>query len=480
MAELNIKKISSLDSADKFAAYISDSGINLGFCPVMPQPEKQAFSRPAISNGHVIGNRWAILPMEGWDCHADGSPSELTERRWIRFGESGAKLLYGCEAAAVMSSGRSNTRQMMLTAETVESIAALRKKVADAHKHKFGRNDDLYIGLQLTHSGRFSHPNDDQKLESVIAYHHPLLDRKFGNQNTPVLNDDQVEDIIRHFIEAAKLAKQASFDFVDIKHAHGYLAHEFLSAFDRSGKFGGSFENRTRFFREIAAGIRKEVPGLDLSLRISLFDMLPYMKGPDGQGVPMQVPGNYKYAFGGDGTGTGYNLTETIKFIEMTREYGVNMICTTIGSPYYNPHIQRPAAFPVSDGYTMPEDPLAGVARQINCVAEVKRHFPDMLFVGSGYTYLQEWLPQVGEYVLEHGMADFIGIGRMVLAYPEMCADSLAGRPLERKRICRTIGDCTNAPRNGLISGCYPLDDFYKMMTESLKLKDIKAKLKRS
>lgn len=479
MPPINIQKITALDTPEKFEAYVKGLEINLHFCAEMPSPDQQALARPTISNGHTIGNRWAILPMEGWDCYADGSPSELTERRWIRFGESGAKLLYGCEAAAVMPAGRSNTRQMMINEATVDSIGALRQKMVDAHKRKFGRNDDLYVGLQLTHSGRFSHPTDDHVLESTIAYHHPLLDIKFGNQNTAVVTDEQVDDIIVCFIKAAKLAKQAGFDFVDIKHAHGYLGHEFLSAFDRPGKFGGSFENRTRFFREIAEGIRREVPDLDISLRLSLFDFLPYMKGQDGQGVPMQEPGNYKYAFGGDGTGAGYDLAETIKFIEMTKQYGVNMICTTVGSPYYNPHIQRPAAFPVCDGYTMPEDPMVGVARQINAVAEVKKHFPDMLFVGSGYTYLQEWLPNVGEYAVLHGMTDFVGIGRMVLAYPEMCADSLEGRPLQRKRICRTIGDCTNAPRNGLVSGCYPLDDFYKQMTEALKLKEIKARLKK-
>lgn len=478
MPKIEIKKITSLDTPEKFAAATGELGIKLPFCPTMPPPEQQALGRPVKYKDRIIGNRWAILPMEGWDCHADGSPSELTERRWVRFGESGAKLLYGCEAAAVMPSGRSNTRQMMINADTVESIGALRRKVVEAHERKFGRSDDLYVGLQITHSGRYSHPHDDKKLESVIAYHHPLLDQKFGNQATPVVTDDEIENIIAHFITAAKLAYQAGFSFVDVKHAHGYLGHELLSAVDRPGKFGGSFENRTRFFREIAEGIKREVPGLDISVRLSLFDFLPYMKGPDGQGVPMQEPGNYRYAFGGDGTGLGYDLTETFKFIELLKSYGVEMICTTVGSPYYNPHIQRPAAFPVCDGYTMPEDPLIGVARQINCVAEVKKRFPDILFVGSGYTYLQEWLPNVGEYAVEHGMTDFVGIGRMVLAYPELCADSLAGRPLERKRICRTIGDCTNAPRNGLVSGCYPLDDFYKKMTEALKLKEIKDRLR--
>ena len=231
------------------------------------------------------------------------------------------------------------------------------------------------------------------------------------------------------------------------------------------------------FFREIVEGIKKNVPGLDISVRLSLFDFVPYMKGDDGIGVPMDS-GPYKYAFGGDGTGLGYDLTETVKFIELAKSLGIEMICTTVGSPYYNPHIQRPAFYPVSDGYLPPEDPLIGVARQIGAVAEVKRRFPEIAFIGSGYTYLQEWLPNVGQYVIENNMADFIGIGRMVLSYPELCADVLAGKPLDRRLICRTFGDCTSAPRNGLVSGCFPLDHFYKERSEADELKKIKACVK--
>jgi len=479
MPLIAIQKITTLDTPEKFQSYLERLGLSLPFCPAMPPPDALALARPLVCGWQTIGNRWAILPMEGWDCRPDGSPSELTARRWRRFAESGAKLLFGCEAAAVMESGRSNTRQLMMTEQTVDALAALRTEMMTVHERKFGRNDDFYVGLQLTHSGRFSHPHDDHRLESVIAYHHPLLDRKFGNRNTPVITDDELEDVIAHFVRAAKLAHQAGFAFVDLKHAHGYLGHELLSAVDRPGKFGGSFENRTRFFREIAAGIRREAPGLEIAVRLSLFDFLPFEKGPDGQGVPMAAPGGYRYAFGGDGTGLGCDLTETFQFIELLQSSGVKLLCATVGSPYYNPHIQRPAAFPVCDGYGLPEDPLIGVARQINCVAEVKRRFPDMVVVGSGYTYLQEWLPNVAEYAVAHGMTDFAGIGRMVLAYPEMCADTLAGRPLDRKRICRTIGDCTNAPRNGLVSGCYPLDEFYKIRPDAGTLRELKAKLRR-
>ncbi len=470
-------KISTLKTPEEFAAHLDSLGLPHWFEPVMKSGEASALSAPLELCGHKIGNRWAILPMEGWDCLPDGSPSELTERRWLRFGESGAKMIFGCEAAAVMLSGKSNTRQMMITPETASNIGRLRAKMVERHREKFGTADDLYVGLQLTHSGRYSHPHDDMKLESVTAYAHPLLDRKFVSSPENVVSDDELDHIVATFIKAAALARDAGFDFVDIKHAHGYLGHELLSAFERPGKYGGSFENRTRFFRNIVEGIRREVPEIDISLRFSLFDMIPFEKGPDRAGRPMEWDGNYPYAFGGDGTGLGYDLTEPAAFLKLAQSLGVQFICSTVGSPYYNPHIQRPAYYPVSDGYLAPEDPIIGAFRQIRAVAEMKKLVPGLAIIGSGYTCLQEWLPNVAEYTVGHGMADFAGIGRMVLSYPDICADQLQGRGLDKRKICRTFGDCTTAPRNGLVSGCYPLDHYYKELESAKKLKDLKARL---
>ncbi len=476
MKKNNYRKISILKTAADFAAYCDTLDIPIKFDATMQTDAKAPLAESYKLRSKTIGNRWAILPMEGWDCTPEGAPSELTERRWLRFGISGAKLLFGCEAAAVMPEGRSNTRQMMMNETTVDAIGALRQKMVDLHAAKFSTADDLYVGLQLTHSGRYSHPHDDKILESRTAYAHPLLDKKFGNDQHNVVTDEEITGIIAHFITAAKLSYQAGFDFVDIKHAHGYLGHELLSAVDRPGSYGGSFANRTRFFREIVAGIKREVPELDIAVRLSLFDFFPFEKGEGNIGQPMAFEGEYRYAFGGDGTGLGYDLSETVKFIELARSLGIEMICTTVGSPYYNPHIQRPAYYPVSDGYLPPEDPLLGVARQIKCGGEIKRRFPDVAFIGSGYTYLQEWLPNVAQYAVANGMTDFVGIGRMVLSYPEICTDSLTGKTLDRRHICRTFGDCTTAPRNGLISGCYPLDEHYKQLTEALLLKQLKSK----
>ncbi len=470
-------KIATLSTPGAFLEYIRERGIRLPFVETLPPPGELALGQPLQHRGRTIGNRWAILPMEGWDCEPDGSPSELTRRRWLRFAQSGAKLLFGCEAAAVMRSGKGNTRQLVISEKTVGSVARLREEVVQTHERKFGRSDDLYIGLQLTHSGRYSHPNDDGKLESVIAYRNPLLDRKFGNEETPIATDEEIERMIDRFVLAGKLAADAGFDFVDIKHAHGYFGHELLSAYERPGRFGGSLENRSRFFREIAAGINALAPGLEIALRFSLFDLVPFAKDAEGNGIPMSAE-PYKYAFGGDGTGLDVDLSEPFAFVELIRRSGVEMIGATAGSPYYCPHLQRPAATPVFDGYAMPEDPLRSVEKQIAAVAAFKKRFPDLLMIGSGYSYLQDWLPNVAEAALGSGMTDLVGIGRMVLSYPEMCDDVLSGRPLDRKRICRTLGDCTNAPRNGMVSGCYPLDDFYRQRPEAARLREIKAQRK--
>jgi hypothetical protein len=137
--------------------------------------------------------------------------------------------------------------------------------------------------------------------------------------------------------------------------------------------------------------------------------------------------------------------------------------------------MQRPALFPPSDGYLPPEDPLVGVARQIAATAKLKRDFPSLAIVGSAYTYLQDWLPHVAQYNVRHGLTDFVGLGRMVLSYPELPADLLSGRPLQRKQICRTFSDCTTGPRLGLVSGCYPLDPFYLNHPDAAALKTLKS-----
>jgi len=421
-----------------------------------------------------VGNRFSILPMEGWDGTTDGIPTDLTIRRWQRFGLSGAKLIWGGEAVAVTPEGRANPNQLMMNSSTQSAIESLRKTLVDAHVEACGGACDLKVGLQLTHSGRFARPNKKDVIEPTIVYAHPILDSRFKIADSAAftITDDGLKKLIEQFVSAAKMAEEIGFDFVDVKQCHGYFGHELLSGYDRPGEFGGSFENRTRFIRKVIHGIQAETK-IAIGSRISIFDFAPFTKGDDAVGIS-QSDGPYKFAFGGDGTGEGLDLSEPSEFLKLMSDLGVKMICTTAGSPYYNPHIQRPATAPPSDGYLPPEDPLVGVARQIQATAELKKALPYTTFVGSGYSYLQDWLPNVAQAVVAGQMADLIGLGRMVLSYPDLPIDVIAGNKLQRKKICRTFSDCTTAPRNAMVSGCYPLDPFYKDRPERKQLVHIK------
>ncbi|HEY3891582.1 MAG TPA: hypothetical protein VGM00_06445, partial [Bradyrhizobium sp.] len=372
-----------------------------------------------------------------------------------------------------------NPKQLTMTAESQSAIAALRDIVIDAHKEATGDDDDLVIGLQLTHSGRFCKPNDNTKFESIIAYHHPLLDGKFGYPpDRPVIGDDEIRRLIDDYVVAAKRAEACGYDFVDVKHCHGYLGHEFLSAVERLGPYGGSLENRTRFMRDIVEGIRAEAPRLKIGVRLSAFDSVPFRPDPAlsvpgalGPGVPENHRVPYRYAFGGNAQNPlEYDLSETKALFKIMRKLGVRFVNVTAASPYYNPHLIRPALYPPSDGYHPPEDPLIGVMRQLSVVRELKTAFPDFCLMGSGYTYLQEFFPNVAQAVVRMGWVDLVGLGRMVLAYPELPLDVLQGKPVNKKRNCRTFSDCTTAPRNGIVSGCYPLDPHYKKSPEFKQL----------
>jgi NADPH2 dehydrogenase len=467
-------------TAGELLSHAKELGIDLPFDSDVQASPESAMAQPyLLPDGRKIGNRFCIQPMEGWDGTTDGKPTELTFRRWRNFGLSGAKFIWGGEAAAVRPDGRANPNQLMMLDENMAEIESLLQALLDEHKAHYASTDDLLVGLQLTHSGRFCRPNEKTKLEPKILYHHPLLDKMFNiPADYPVMTDTEIEDLIGYYIRAAKRAQKVGFEFVDVKHCHSYLGHEFLSAVDRPGPYGGSFENRTRFLREIVSGIRSECPGLRIGVRLSVFDFPPFRPDENNIGKIMEYRDDsrrYPYAFGGDPDHPGQvKLDETITLLDLLENIGVELVNFSGGSPYYNPHTTRPAQFPPSDGYLPPEDPLVGVARHIKVSAELKQHAPNLATVGSAYTYLQDWLPNVAQAVVRAGMIDFVGLGRMVLSYPEMPADILAGKTLARKRICRTFSDCTTGPRKGMVSGCYPLDAFYKQRPEALVIKQIK------
>jgi len=482
---LSYPRVASLKTAAALRAHLDRSAIPLDFDADLAAPQASPLAAPIEVDGARVGNRFCILPMEGWDGTRDGEPTELTRRRWRHFGISGAKLIWGGEAVAVRHDGRANPHQLMLSAATEGAIASLRGDLVAAHRDQFGANadSDLWVGLQLTHSGRYARPDVYDRPAPLAGAHHPVLDRRFPH-GVRVLTDDELDRLVDDFVAAARRAWNGGYQFVDVKACHGYLGHEMLAARARHGKYGGDLENRTRFMRQIVEGIQADVPGLRIVVRMSAFDTVPYRKRGDGIGEPDVVdgeapPGGVDTAFGFGIADTDEHLDaaldETRAVLRMLERLGVRWICVSGGSPYYNPHVQRPALFPPLDGYEPPEDPLRGVARQIRATALLKRTCPAMAFVGSGYSYLQEWLPHVAQHAVRTGMTDLVGLGRMVLAYPDLPADVLAGRPLRRASICRTFSDCTTGPRLGLVSGCFPLDRFYSERAEAIQVKNVRA-----
>ena len=457
-------QVKRLRTVDEFRAHVARLGVEIPVADHLDTPGPLADPvtiRDAGAGTLTAPNRFAILPMEGWDGTADGRPTDLVRRRWHRIGASGAGLAW-CEATAVRADGRANPHQLLLDASTVDEFAALRTLLAPGQ----------VAGLQLTHSGRWSRPNGVPAPRT--AYAHPFLDRRVNATDADRFDDDELEELAETYIDAAVLAHDAGFDFVDVKHCHGYLLHELLSAHDRPGRYGGNLDGRMHFLRCVVDGIRTGAPQLAIGVRLSAFDFMPFAPGADSVGTPETVDGKYPYAFGGDGTGLGIDLTETHALLDALGDLGIGLVSITAGSPYYNPHVQRPAYFPPSDGYRPPEDPLVGVARQLTATAEITHRHPDLTIIGSGYSYLQDWLAHVGQEVATRGDAAMIGLGRMVLSYPALPADVLAGRPLQRAQICRTFSDCTTAPRHGLVSGCFPLDPFYKEHGDRVELTRVK------
>ena len=484
-------RVATLKTAAEFREQIARLGLKFPCDDVIERKQSSPLAQPVpgiLVNGKRIGNRIAIQPMEGWDGTENGGITTPLLRRWQRFGESGAKLIYGGEAMAVRPDGRANPNQLVISDDNKAGLEKLRAGLVEAHRARFGIDEDLVIGFQLTHSGRFCKPNSKTRMEPRVAYRHPLLDPKFGvTSQDQVWTDDELQRLIDDYVHAARVASDAGADFVDIKHCHGYLLHEFLSAFTRPGKFGGSFENRTRLLREIVGRIRATGNKIDFGVRLSAFDFVPFKPDPamstplkPGPGIPEDfsrcLP--YHYGFGVNPSNPlEYDLAEPLKFLELCSELGVKLVNLSAGSPYYNPHIQRPAAYPPSDGYQPPEDPLVGVARQLDVVRQLKKKAPkSLVLIGTAFSYLQEFLPQVAQATVREGWTDIIGLGRMVLSYPDIFVDAFNGESLTPKKICRTFSDCTTAPRNGLPSGCYPLDKFYSNTPENQKLKDLKKR----
>jgi 2,4-dienoyl-CoA reductase-like NADH-dependent reductase (Old Yellow Enzyme family) len=424
--------------------------------------------RPVNIGKLRVGNSLCIQPMEGCDGTLDGRPDELTFRRFVRFGAGGAKLIWG-EATAVSEDGRANPRQLHLNEKTAPDFHLMLEACRQAHRKASGNDDDLAVGLQLTHSGRYSYRRP------LIVFHDPLLDPrtivdkasgKTVDSDYPLLDDDYLKRLADQYVAAARLAHQVGFQFIDIKQCHRYLLSELLAAKTRPGPYGGSLENRTWLAREIIERIRDEVPGLVIGTRLNVFDSIPFRKrASDNMGEPCPWRAPVRSAWGTrEDDPLHPDLSEPIQWIGEMARLGVAVVNISMGNPYASMHIIRPFEYPPPDGYESPEHPLAGVDRHFRLAAQLQQAFPDLPMVGSGYSYLQEYLFQAGAANVRDGRITFVGVGRAALPQPDFARQLMEHGKLDRKRVCRTFSYCTalmRAKHNDLgqfATGCPPFD----------------------
>ena len=416
---------------------------------------------PVTIGARTIGNRLAMHPMEGCDGTLEGRPDELTFRRWERFGAGGAKLIWG-EATAVLPPGRANPRQLLINDTTAPDLARMLTATRQAHRERFGRDDDLLVGLQLTHSGRWSYP------EPLIARHSRTLDPlKHLEADSPLLDDAYLERLVEAYATAARLARDAGFDFVDIKQCHTYLLNELLAARHRDGQYGGSFENRTRLLREVIAAIRRETAdSLMLASRVNVYDGPRYYAATGQRGEPDPEPENTGFGVS-EADGVSPDLSESIRLVGLLSELGVRLVNVTMGSPYFNAHIGRPFERAPVDGYDPPEHPLIGVDRHFRLAGEIQRAHPDVTVVGTGYSWLRHYAAFAGEANVRDEHVSIMGLGRGALAYPDFAADLMESGAMVDRKSCIGVSYCTalmRAKNNDLgqfPTGCVPRDPMY-------------------
>jgi len=432
-----------LSNIDELKSAIAALKLNIGI-----EEDLSYLTRPLSVRGVGIPNSMAIQPMEGADGTADGAPDVLTFRRYKRFAEGGAGLLW-VEACAVVREGRANPRQLWIHKGTKDEFARMVEETRAAAAASMGKDHRPFLVLQLTHSGRYSRPGAAPS--PIIAHHDPLLDKDKGlPADYPLITDAELDALQDAYVEAAKLAFEVGFDAVDVKACHRYLLNELLAAHTREGKYGGSYENRTRFIKEVVGRIFSEV-GKDriVTTRLGIHDAHPY---PHGWGMDPNDPMKP-------------NLDEPKRLVKELQDLGMPMIDITMGNPYFNPHINRPFDRPI-EGMKYPnENPLIGVDRLVNLSKEVGSTIPDMMVIGSGLSWLRNLWPYVAAANIRDGWMDMAGLGRQGFAYPWFAKEIINTGKLERRHTCIACSSCTQIMRDGGKTGCVPFDkDVYGPM----------------
>lgn len=414
-------------SLDEIRNRTRELGLGFGY-----EEDLKVLGSPMKVGGLTAANRFAVLPMEGCDSNTDGSPSQLVYDRYLKYAEGGFGLIW-FEANAIVPEGRANELQMMLTASNVEKFKDLVKKVDDLCMEKHGFKPVKI--LQLTHSGRYSRP-EGHRARPIVPQHDPMLDK--GNEI--IVSDEYLDSLPERYVISAMLAKEAGFDGVDIKACHRYLMSELLASHTREGRYGGSFENRSRLLLDSIKAVKKAM-GDDfiVASRFNVFDAHPYP---------------YGFGCAKDDMWT-FDETEPVRLVQEMVKAGVGLLSNSGGNPYYiYPQVTRP--FDKSSyGIPTPEEhPLESINRLFHLTEVVKKAAGDVPVIGNGYTWLRQFLPYAAAYNINTGRCDFVGLGRESFAYPDAPKDTLEKGAMDPRKCCITCSICTQIMRDHGTTGC--------------------------
>ena len=376
--------------------------------------------------GRRLANRFVVQPMEGVDAADDGgTPGDFTFRRYRRFAAGGSALIW-FESAAVVPEGRSGPRQLMLTERNLGVWQRLVEETRGAARAE-GCGEVTLI-LQLTHSGRYSRPQG--RPEPVVAQRNPGLEAAMPEMpRAEPISDDALARLEEAFVSAAMLAERAGFDGVDMKAVHGYLVAELLGARCREGRYGGSYENRTRFLKNCLAGMRER-----LAKETWVVSRLTVLE-----------PSDYPYGWGvAEGEGAWrHDLTEPLRLINELSVMGLPLHNISMGYPRFQPHLNRPYDRPLAGSPPSPEEPLRGVVRFQETVRAVRAAAGGVPVITAGLSWLQHLSPLVAAGMVREGWCELIGFGRSAFAYPDAPKDILERGAMAPEKCCVTCSMCS-------------------------------------
>jgi 2,4-dienoyl-CoA reductase-like NADH-dependent reductase (Old Yellow Enzyme family) len=367
--------------------------------------------------------------MECNDGDSEGNPTQLTFQRYRNLAAGGAGIIV-VESLTLSYESRARKNQLKISEETAKGLERLVKEMKEV-------NAKPLILFQVNHSGRIS----GAAFSKVVSLY-PTADL-----NVHLLTEREIEEIGEKFVQASVIAKQVGADGVDFKHCHGYLCGEMLRpANTRQDRFGGNFENRTRFFRETTERIKKAVGGNDflLGVRYSVYEGIP---GGFGTSGPDEVA---------------EDLFESFRFARMVEEMGMDFINVSAGIPAITPEIVRPTK-------SFPE----GVYRHFGWAKAVK-NLVKIPVIGSGYSYLRDGKNDLkepnsskksflyyAEKNLKDGYVDLVGIGRQSLADPLFAKKILSGE-IATVNFCTACGGCSVLLKSQNQVGCTVYQEYYK------------------